>query len=398
MKSSIRRQEEIQNLNNSIDAIRKLIKSALGFSTSTPEDVLNSCKDILKIVSKVIYSGTQQEVAEAANESVDVVDKLLNYAKALSKKAPDDSVATQLMTATNKSAELLCTLLETTKLNKNDPASQAKLETVGEQVTQAVNQIVAALKKYPRQMDISLTAKGENLDQTAEKELMKTHKIIEESVKKLENMRPAPSKTPGSMDEANNGLIDAAITASKATGFLNQCALHAQKERAAYGQTKAGYIPDQVLINGLLTATHGVSTSVQGLVGSSNTCIKNKAQNGEEEGVIASANAIATSTNHLFSASRAKADHNSKIQLQLQQAIKNVAQATAKLVQAAQTYTVLAETAIENDSMAGVDVAGVGVRKELEFQIKILQLEKALQREKNLQSTMKQAKFNTGGI
>jgi hypothetical protein len=100
-------------LNISIDAIRKLIKSALGFgSNTTPDDVLNSCKELLKVVSKIIYSGTQQEIAEAANESVDTVDKLLNYAKALSKKAPDDKIGQALMLATNKSADLLCNLLE----------------------------------------------------------------------------------------------------------------------------------------------------------------------------------------------------------------------------------------------------------------------------------------------
>ena len=44
-------------LNVSIDAIRKLIKSAIGFAQSTPDDVLTRCKDLLKIVSKIIYSG-----------------------------------------------------------------------------------------------------------------------------------------------------------------------------------------------------------------------------------------------------------------------------------------------------------------------------------------------------
>lgn len=46
--------------------------------------------------------------------------------------------------------------------------------------------------------------------------------------------------------------------------------------------------------------------------------------------------------------------------------------------------------------MSGLDNAMGGVRKELEFQIKILQLEKALQREKKRQEMMKQAKFNAG--
>jgi hypothetical protein len=243
-------------------------------------------------------------------------------------------------------------------------------------------------------MDISLTGK-ENLDASAEEELLKCCKIIDESVKKLENFRPVQGKKPGPMDDANNSLIDAASTASKATGYLSQCALHAQKERAAIGKTKGpSYTPDPVLINGLLSAAHGVASSVQGLVGSTNSTIKSKGQNGEEEAIIASANAIASSTNHLFSASRAKADINSKIQQELQKAIKTVAQATARLVSAAQTYTVLAETAAENDALAGD--GGGAVRKELEFQIKILQLEKQLQREKKRQEAIKQAKFQAG--
>lgn len=101
-------------------------------------------------------------------------------------------------------------------------------------MTEAVNQIVAALRKYPRQTNLSLTGKGENLDTNAEEELVKCCKTIEESIKKLEHLRP-DGKKPGSMDEANNGLLDAATTAAKATGYLSQCALHAQKERAAIG-------------------------------------------------------------------------------------------------------------------------------------------------------------------
>lgn len=46
-------------LNSSLEAIRKLIKAAIGFAQSTPEDVLNRCKELLKIVSKIIYSGTK---------------------------------------------------------------------------------------------------------------------------------------------------------------------------------------------------------------------------------------------------------------------------------------------------------------------------------------------------
>jgi len=347
------------------------------------------------VVSKIIYSGTQQEVAESANESIDVIDKLLNYSKALSKKAPDETIGNNLMSATNKSAELLCNVLEVSKLNRQDPANQPKLEKAGEQVTAAVNLIVAQLRKYPRQMELSLY-KGTNLDASAEAELFKCCQLIEESVKKLETLRPASNKKPSSMDEANTGLIEAAVNASKATGFLTQCSLHAQKERALKGRNQGNnYQPDPVLINGILSAVTMVGSSIHGLVGSTNLTIKNKGQNGEEESIIASANSIATATNHLCSASKAKADPSSNIQKQLGQAIKTVAQATAKLVTAAQSYTILVESAAVEESM---DVSGAvgGVRKELEFQIKILQLEKELQKERKRQEAMRQAKFNAG--
>lgn len=101
-------------------------------------------------------------------------------------------------------------------------------------MTEAVNQIVAALRKFPRQTNISLTAKGENLDTNAEKELNECCKIITESIKKLDHFRP-DSKKPGPMDEANNGLLDASTAAAKATGYLTQCALHAQIERSTIG-------------------------------------------------------------------------------------------------------------------------------------------------------------------
>jgi len=271
--------------------------------------------------------------------------------------------------------------LEAAKGNRQDTT---RLEAAGEQVTAGVNNIVSFLRKYPRQMELTLHGKGSDFDNQAEKELIKCTQTIEESIKRLEGLRPNTNK-PSTIDEANNSLVEAAVGASKATLILTQQSILAQRERAKKGSS------DPILINGILSAAGGVSSSVMGLVGSTSSTIKSKGVNGEEEAIITSANSIATTTNHLFSASKAKADPNSQVQKNLQQAAKHVAQATAKLVAAAQSYTVLVESAaIEEAEIGG------GMSKELEFQIKILQLEKELQRERKRQDMMRAQKFNSG--
>ncbi len=109
------------------------------------------------------------------------------------------------------------------------------------------------------------------------------------------------------------------------------------------------------------------------LVKSANDATQGKA---EEERLVASARAVAAATAQLVAASRAKGDPSSQSQQKLSGAAKAVAAATSQLVDAARAA---AEQAREEHQMSRRFQLSNTAKAEMEKQIEILKLEKALE-------------------
>jgi len=293
-------------------------------------------------------------------------------------------------------------LLQVAKLNRADPTTQPKLEGAGEVVTASINGIIASLRRFTNiasAQEISLD-KGADLDNLAEQELLKCAQIIEEGLNALTAFNlPTPSKKGPkdllNLDDINSSIIDAATAIARATAGLVQASVVAQRDRAKEGRAKSGskYHADPMWANGLISASQGVAASVQELVSAANV-ISEKGK-GVEEALIASARGVAASTAHLVAASRTKADPNALAQRNLQTAAKTVAQATAKLVSSAQSIGLYEEATAEVDEVVLPDggVAVGGVRMEMEQNIKILNIEKQLEQERQRQRNMRSDKY-----
>ncbi len=138
-------------------------------------------------------------------------------------------------------------------------------------------------------------------------------------------------------------------------------------------KTKHLYRKDPQWANGLISAAQHVGATTQMLVKSANDAIQGKA---EEERLVASARAVAAATAQLVAASRAKVDQTSAAQQKLSNAAKAVAASSSQLVDAARTS---AERLREEKEITRRFSLSNMAKAEMEKQIEILKLEKALE-------------------
>jgi len=293
-------------------------------------------------------------------------------------------------------------LLQVAKLNRSDPTTQPKLEGQGEVITASINGIIASIRRFTNianAEDVSLD-KGADLDYLAEQELLRCAQIIEASLSSLASFSLTKMEKKGPKDllnlnDINVSIFDAATAIAKATAQLVAASVGAQRDRAKEGRAKSGakYHADPMWANGLISASQGVAASVQELVSAANV-ISEKGK-GDEATLIAAARGVASSTAHLVAASRTKADPHAPSQKSLQIAAKAVAQATAKLVDASQSIGLYEEATAEPDDIVVPDggIAVGGVRLEMEQNIKILNIEKQLEQERQRRAAFRTDKY-----
>jgi talin len=365
-----------------------------GYDAATPEDVIKAAREVTGSIADLVFATNQDEVVAAAQKALVATEKLLNSAFTAARLSPDPNISRALEDAVKNTAQQMCKLLETAKLNRQDPATQAKLEQASSDVTNSMNNTVTALRALPNAADLSLD-EGQDLEKLATDELAAAAKVIEEAAATLARARPKHTvKDPSILDEATitDAIFAAAIAIAQATAKLVGAATVAQVERAEKSKTPAGrkYHSDPTWANGLISAAKSVAGAVKQLVSAANAAAQGKA---DQEVLIASARAVAAATAQLVSASRAKADPNSKSQNALGEAAKLVTGATTKLVQAAQTAAQYKEDEVEVAESSGM---AQSQQAKFDQQIRILKLEAQIEAERRRLAKMNQAAYKGG--
>jgi len=375
--------------------ILQLLKSNIPPNKSTVEEVVASAREVLSTTADLVFANDQPTIIEAGRNAANAIESLMQNSAGAAKLSPNANIQKDVTGASANIARSMCDLLEVAKLSRTEEANLSKLENASTKVTTNINQLVEALRKLPNAQDIVLEEKGD-LDKLAEEELLKCANIIKDAAKMLEMAKPERKtpKIPGVLDriDINTAIVDAAQAIAASTGILVQHAYTAQRERLEKKkQPGQRYRNDPTWANGLISASHGVADSVQSLVKAAN---KVSSGNADEEELVATARGVAASTAHLVSASRAKADTNSPAHKNLSDAAKAVATATSSLVAAAAKAGNLADEAeAEAEMHADITFGGAaGKARELESQIKILKLEKELEKERQRMLTMRKTK------
>jgi talin len=375
-----------------------LLNNVPGTRGANADDVVKAAREVLQVTSDMAFASTQADTMQAGKAAYSAIDHLVNSSKGASALSQDPAVQKGVTVAAGGTARSVVDLIEVGKLNRNDPQTQPRIEQASEKVAASVNALVQALRKLPNSEHVTLQDAGIDLDAKAEQELIKCAKIIEEAAKTLLAAKPPPreKKTPGVIDkmDINEAILDAATAIARATGSLVQSAAIAQRERADQKRNQpAGsrYQNDPTWANGLISAAQQVSGSVQSLVVAANSSAQG---NVEEEALVASARSVAAATAHLVAAAKAKADPNSQAQRNLSNAAKAVANATSQLVSAANKAGQFQDEEEEDDSVALANFStAAGKKQELEQQMRILRLEKELEKERVRMTGLRKAKY-----
>lgn len=390
-----RGEKELEEVKNEI---KRFLANVPGTRGATADDVVAAAREVLTATSSMAFASTQEESITAAKESYTAVEKLLNNSKGASALSQDPEIRKGVTQWAGNTARSMIELIDIGKLNRQDPASQPRIEAASGKVSAAINGLVTSLRKLPNSEHVTLQDAGLDLDAKAEQELLKCASIIENAAKTLLAAKPPPreKKANGVLDKLDiqDAIFDAASAIARATGSLVSTAAVAQRERQENNR-KAGnrYQNDPTWANGLISASQSVAGSVQDLVGAANEAVSGEKV--EEEALIASARAVASSTAHLVAAAKAKSDPSSLSQQNLSKAAKAVANATSALVSAAGKAATFQDELEEEEDLSAVNFqTASGRKKELEQQMRILRLEKELEKERVRMATIHKAKYS----
>ena len=214
-----------------------------------------------------------------------------------------------------------------------------------------------------------------DLGDVVEKEMSNSAKAIEEATNKL---RLLMSQQQGELN-VHGAILQAAMALTTAIANLIKCATASQQEIVAQGKGSASlgsfYKKNNKWTDGLISAAQSVATSTTYLVEVADGLIQGTHS---WEQLVVAAQDVSVATTQLVAASRVKASQFSKTQSRLESAAIAVREATKLLVKAAKDAAKMSAEQEARTQVAAMSKHEAKV-KEMEQQVKILELEKALQ-------------------
>ncbi|EDS42262.1 huntingtin interacting protein [Culex quinquefasciatus] len=254
-------------------------------------------------------------------------------------------------------------------------------DAVGEKIIdlkdklQAVTDMIGDLSKQ--------TDGTENLGDLVENELSSMDKAIEEAAAQIEEMlSKSRASDSGIKLEVNEKILDACTNLMQAIRVLVQKSRLLQSEIVALGKGSASakefYKRNHQWTEGLISAAKSVAQGANFLVTAANKTVAGGARH--QLDLIVAAQEIAACTAQLVVASRVKAPRGSQNLNALGSASKQVTQATGIVVATAKDCSQRLEDSQDLD-LGSLTVHQAKTR-EMEIQVKVLELEQALQMER----------------
>lgn len=217
------------------------------------------------------------------------------------------------------------------------------------------------------------TLQGDLAD-AVDREMSEAAKRIQEATQKLQDLL----HSQGPELNVNSAILQAAMAITTAIANLIKCATDSQKEIVAQNKgshsNTAFYKKNNKWTQGLISAAQSVSLSTVYLVEVADGLITKKYS---WEQVVVAAQDVGVCTTQLVAAARVKASLNSKTQEKLESAAVSVREATKMLVKAAKDAARIYSEGEAKESVMKMTKHEAKV-KEMEQQVKILELEKLL--------------------
>ncbi|CAF1608361.1 unnamed protein product [Rotaria magnacalcarata] len=383
MHDGIERTKDIDLLNCKSGAEYLLSKLRTAVSnTKTTQDLWN--KQVSKDESAMLPF--LNECISLATCMVDVVV----HGKATSNLVQDVDQGVSL--ADNcREVTLLCIDLYT---NYQTPSASIDFDKQSNELIRRLNSLIDKTTiLLPKVSDIS----KEELGDLVEKELQLTHETIDEAVRLLEAMMTkSREQDTGIKCEVNGQILDSCGKLMQTIKVLIVKARDLQKEIVSQGRGTATarefYTKNHKWTEGLVSAAKNVGVNAKVLIDSADRLLSG---NGKFEEIIACSQEIAAATAQLVAASNVKADRESKNREALTHASKAVNSSTAQVVATAKNCASIIE---EKSTM---DFSSLNLhttkRKEMDAQVKVLELEKALEQAKQQLYKLRKQHYQMAG-
>eukprot|EP01132_Coremiostelium_polycephalum_P010257 gene10257-12581_t len=345
------------------------------------EQFAQSARDVAKNSIEIVtsYQTSQDDLVKSSQTLASSVQTFIANSKGITAQLKDNE---ELKSKVQESVKALNTTVLNHIRQVKDQEKSTNTKNISDSsraVADKIQSIVSLSKSLPGGQNIVDEEEiMEDLEQTAENELIACAKSIEAATANLMAARPKTNGNSNLLDAEGIAatIVDASGAIAKAVAKLVNSAAVAQSKRREIHQGSF-YKQDPTWSNGLISAAKSVGGATHRLVEAAMKSAKGKT---EEEELIATARAVAASTAQLVSASRAKSGDDAasrSAHAALTAAAKSVAAATSELVSAAKAATALEEQQIEEEQQE-FNFTGSKV-KELEQQMKILRLEKELE-------------------
>lgn len=250
-----------------------------------------------------------------------------------------------------------------------------------------VGQINEVKQQFKKVCELATTLSNgqgtvEVIGDLVEMELLSMDKAIEEAANRIQDMlEKSRAADSGLKLEVNGKILDSCTELMKCIRKLVKKSRLLQAEIVEQGKGTASatefYKRNHQWSEGLISAAKAVAMGANLLLEAADKVVSG---NGKFEQLVVASQGIAASTAQLVVASRVKANRNSSNLSALSEASRDVTQATGSVVATAKNCSQLVE---ENDDL---DVSGLTLhqakRLEMEAQVRVLELEQALETER----------------
>ncbi|KAK3560672.1 hypothetical protein QTP86_014526 [Hemibagrus guttatus] len=253
---------------------------------------------------------------------------------------------------------------------------------------------VTAQKLRPRGLELQ---QGE-LGDLVEQEMAATSAAVESAVSRIEEMlNKSRTVDTGVKMEVNERILASCTELMRAIKVLVLASKDLQREivedsRGA-ATIKEFYVKNSRWTEGLISASKAVGWGATVMVDAADLVVQGK---GKFEELMVCSHEIAASTAQLVAASKVKADKDSPNLARLQQASRGVTQATAGVV--ASTKSGKSQIA-ETDTMDFTSMTLTQIkRKEMDSQVRVLELETQLQKEREHLGELRKKHYELAGV
>ena len=312
------------------------------------------------------------EIIRTINVFSSSIADVLSNTKGLTRLAPDEKKADQLVNGARQSAQSTVKFfrsLQSFRLDGMDPVQRTEV------VINCMHEVHTQLQKLNKLADSfapssgKLSTKGD-LGSLVDNELTKAADAISAAAARLAKLRSKPKDGYSTYElRIHDSILDAAIAITNAIARLIKAATDTQQEIVQAGRGSSSktdfYKKNNRWTEGLISAAKAVASSTNTLIETADGVLSGR--NSPEQLIVASNN-VAGSTAQLVAASRVKAGFMSKSQESLEQASKAVGAACRTLVR--QVQSMIKDRDQEDE---GVDYGKLGAHefkvREMEQQV-----------------------------